>query len=143
MKPWFYPTLAVLGVIFLLLAAFFSIMTYYVGPTIRIGTIDVQKVTTDSQLGKEFRNDILAKRNEIGAKIKKAQQDNDEQAAMNLNNEFNQYVENKHNEFADLMNKKVAELAKKRKIVAVFPGNLVNYAGKAVDITDDVINALE
>lgn len=143
MKPWFYPTLAVLGVILLLVCTFFAITGYVMGPNIRIGTIDVQRVMTESKTGKDFKEEILAKRNEIGAKIQAAQEKKDQQKAIQLNMEFEQFVKDKNDEFAKVMNKKIGEIAKKKKLKAVFPSNLVNYASKVVDITEDTIEGLE
>ena len=143
MKPWFYPTLAVIGIVLLLITSFYAIMGYIMGPNIRIGTIDVQKVTAESLTGKEYRDEITAKYNEIGEKIKIAREQKNQQREFELNREFDQFVKDKNDQFAKVMNKKVSEIAKKKKLKAVFPSNLVNYAGKVVDITQETIEGLE
>ena len=139
MKPWFYPVLAILGVILLAMVLVFTIT----GSNFRIGVVDPGKIISESKLGKSYAEEVNAKRAEILTKAKKAEEEKDQAEVTKLIKEFEKFAREKQDDFAKKMNNKIAEIAKKKRLKAVFPENVVNYANKTVDITDEVIKALE
>lgn len=139
LKSWFYPVLAVVGVILLAVAVFFS----YQAASFSIGVVDIQKVMTDSQIGKQYQQEINAKRSEIAARAQQAQQAKDQAKLAQLNVEFSAYVKDKEDAFSKIMDKKINEIAAKQHLKAVFPSNFVRYANHSVDVTTDVIDAME
>lgn len=139
MKSWIYPVLAVVGVVLLGLSLYFSMQA----ATFNIGIVDIQKVMNESQTGKQFKEEINAKRNEFAAKAQEAQQAKDQVKMAQINNEFSTYVKDKEDEFSKLMDKKIDQIAKKRHLKAVFPSNFVRYANRSIDVTNEVIDAME
>lgn len=139
MKSWIYPLLAGVVVILLALSLYFS----FQAASFSIGIVDIQKVMNESQTGKQFKDEINAKRNEFAAKAQQAQQAKDQVKLAQINNEFSTYVKDKEDEFSKLMDKKIAGIAQKKHLKAVFPSNFVRYATKTEDITNTVIDAME
>lgn len=139
MKPWFYPVLAVLGVLLLAMVLVFSIT----GSNFRIGIVNPGKILNESKMGKGFADEVYAKRVEIQAKIQKAKEEKNEREMNDLAMEFEKFTSQKQEVFVETMNKRIAEIAKKKRLKAVFPENIVNYANKTIDITDEVIKVME
>lgn len=111
----------------------------------KAGVIDAQRVVQESELGKQFKQEIMDSQKEITDKLEmeKANLSPEElqKRQLELNQEYNAVVSEKQNKFKEALDKAYAEVAKEKNVSIIIYKESV--AGGGIDVTEDVINKLQ
>ncbi len=103
----------------------------------KIGIIDVNQVSKESELGKEIDKDILNKRQELQTKFQSAKTEAEKNS---IGAEFDNYQNTKKEEFLSKVKQAITTVSKRRGIKAVGSPQVFIYSSE--DITQDVTKEL-
>jgi Skp family chaperone for outer membrane proteins len=103
----------------------------------KIGIIDVNQVSKESELGKKIDKDILNKREELQTKFQSAKTETEKNS---IGAEFDSYQNTKKEEFLSKVKQAIATVSKRRGIKAVGSPQVFIYSSE--DITQDVTKEL-
>lgn len=111
----------------------------------KAGVIDAQRVVQESELGKQFKQEIMDSQKEITDKLEMEKADLSpeelQKRQLELNQEYNTVVSEKQNKFKEALDKAYAEVAKEKNVSIIIYKESV--AGGGIDVTEDVINKLQ
>lgn len=111
----------------------------------KAGVIDAQRVVQESELGKQFKQEIMDSQKEITDKLEMEKADLSpeelQKRQLELNQEYNAVVSEKQNKFKEALDKAYAEVAKEKNVSIIIYKESV--AGGGIDVTEEVINKLQ
>lgn len=111
----------------------------------KAGVIDAQRVVQESELGKQFKQEIMDSQKEITDKLEQEKAglspEDLQQRQLELNQEYNAVVSEKQDKFKEALDKAYAEVAKEKNVSIIIYKESVANGG--IDVTDDVINKLQ
>lgn len=137
-KSWAFPAAILAGFVLLAVAVFFGLQK----SALKVGVVDLQRIKYESETGKKIIREIEEKQAEIQDEIIKAREKKDQEAETKLRQEFEEYVQNRSDEFQKQVDNLIRKTAKEKGLKAVFPKPVISYAEKLTDLTDELLKAL-
>jgi outer membrane protein len=111
----------------------------------KAGVIDAQRIVQESEMGKQFKQEIMDKQKEISDKLEQEKAglspEDLQKRQMELNQEYNASVSEKQEQFKEALDKAYGEVAKEKGVSVIIYKESVASGG--VDVTDDVIKKLQ
>jgi Skp family chaperone for outer membrane proteins len=135
-EKWFTPALILGLVLLIIIGTTFCVNLF----SFKIGLVDMDKIMTDSETGKDFRKDLESKYMELRAKQALAKSEDEKKL---ISQEFTRYESEKKKTFFEDFVKSAEKVGKWRGAKAIMMKNSSGIIYSSLDLTDAIIKELD
>jgi Skp family chaperone for outer membrane proteins len=135
-EKWFAPVMVLGLVLLIIIGTTFCVNLF----SFKIGMIDMDKIMSDSEAGKDFRKDLEGKYMEARAKQELGGSELEKKAVAQ---EFSRYEATKKKEFFEDFMKVAEKVGKWRGAKAIMMKNSAGVIYSSLDLTDAIIKELD